>query len=480
MPRLFSICLLALSAVTLIAVSPAAAAKKGAKASTPSITRVKPMRVSVGDPLTISGRNFKPRRTRNTVIFRSSSGRTAFAKPRRASRAKLVVVVPAAVSRLLKVDDGRQKPTRLKLRVLAGKFSKYTTRRLSPVVTGAGTSNGAPGPGGGGGAGAVVCDSDADHDNDLLNNGLELFVGTDPCLADTDSDGMIDGWEYWSAKDLNIKALPYPGSRPFPNALDPSDGGPRGATFSKIDFDGDGLTTLEEYRAWTVHGSSFDESRIDRNAGVLLSPPDLQSALGYSDGTKFSRDDETPSNPPWRSGSFPDYGLPHPSTYFAYPSVFNLHGDAAWRDDERDADADGLSNRLESARGPSKNAWWKGFWAQEAIQIEPWKKKSYCGVRPGHFDERPFAELDLADGDVDGDGLLDGEDDQDHDDYVNVKELYELSYDWDGNGNPAWCTWGPGLIPTLDVAGVDVPVNAFNPCVPNPSSRTCADYIPFD
>lgn len=480
MPRLFSICLLALSAVALFAASPAAAAKKGVKASTPSITRVKPMRVSVGDPLTISGRNFKPRRTRNTVIFRSSSGRTAFSKPRRSSRTKLVVVVPAAVSRLLRVDDGQQKPTRLKLRVLAGKFSKYTTRRLSPVVTGAGAGKGGPGPGGGGGAGAVVCDSDADHDNDLLNNGLELFVGTDPCLADTDNDGMIDGWEYWSAKDLNIKALPYPGSRPFPNALDPTDGGPRGATFSKIDFDGDGLTTLEEYRAWTVNGRSFDERRIDRNAGVLLSPPDLQSALGYSDGTKFSRDDETPSNPPWRSGNFPDYGLPHPTTYFSYPSDFNLHGDGAWRDDERDADVDGLSNWLESARGPSKNAWWKGFWAQEAIQIEPWKKKSYCGVRPGYFDERPFAELDLADGDVDGDSLLDGEDDQDSDDYVNIKELYELSYDWDGNGNPAWCAWGAGVIPTLDVAGVDVPVNAFNPCVPNPDSRTCADYIPFD
>ena len=321
MPRLFSICLLALSAVALLAASPATAAKKRAKASTPSIARVQPMRVSVGGKLTISGRNFKAKRSKNTVIFRSTSGRTAFAKPRRASRRKLVVVVPAAVSRLLTVDGGRQKPTRLRLRVLAGKFSKYTTRRLSPVVTGTGTGTGAPGPGGGGAAGAVICDSDADHDNDLLNNGLELLIGTDPCLGDTDSDGMIDGWEYWSAKDLNIKALPYPGSRPFPNALDPSDGGPRGATSSKIDFDGDGLTTLEEYRAWTVTGRRFDATRIDRSAGVLLSPPDLQSALNYSDGTKFSRDDETPSNPAWRSGGSPDYGLPHPSTYFAYPSV---------------------------------------------------------------------------------------------------------------------------------------------------------------
>ena len=37
---------------------------------------------------------------------------------------------------------------------------------------------------------------------------------------------MSDGWEYWSAKDLNLKAVPFPGKRPFPNALDPSDGAP--------------------------------------------------------------------------------------------------------------------------------------------------------------------------------------------------------------------------------------------------------------
>ena len=41
---------------------------------------------------------------------------------------------------------------------------------------------------------------------------------------------MTDGWEFYSAKDLNVKAVPYPGKRPFPNALDPSDGGTAGAS----------------------------------------------------------------------------------------------------------------------------------------------------------------------------------------------------------------------------------------------------------
>src|SRR5829696_3760151 len=250
MRRLITLCLLALSAVALLATAPmASAAKKGPK---PQITRVTPMRISVGNVLVIRGRHFRSPAKRNTVIFRAGNGRTAFAKPRRASATKLVVRVPAAAARLLTVKNSRQRPTRLKLRVLAGKFSAYTGRRLSPVVTGAGDGDG----GGEDGVPPKVCKDDSDHDNDLLSNDLELQIGTDPCLEDTDGDGMSDGWEYYAAKDLNVKAVPYPGKRPFPNALDPSDGGAEGATASAVDFDGDGLTSLEEYRAWRITGSS--------------------------------------------------------------------------------------------------------------------------------------------------------------------------------------------------------------------------------
>lgn len=465
MRRLLTICLLALTAALVAA--PAAAAA----GATPTIKRVTPMRVSVGNLLTIRGSHFKPRRTRNTVIFRNSAGRTAFAKPRRASRTRLVVRVPAAVARLLRVVGSRQRPTRLKLRVLAGKFSKLTTRRLSPVVTGVGGADGGGGGDGGAGGGIVVCDSSSDHDGDLLANSVELSVGTDPCIADTDNDQMSDGWEYYAAKDLNIKAVPYPGKRPFPNALDPSDGAPAGNTFSLVDFDGDGLTTLEEYRAWRYTGSSF----IAAKAGGT----DLESPLGYSDGTKYSRAGETPGVPGWRGGG---YGVPVPT--HSFPATFNLWGDPSWRDDERDADGDGLSNWLEAARGPGKVSYWSAYWKVEARSIESWQKMSYCGQRPGEFDQRPFAELDLADADVDGDTLLDGEDDQDNDDFNNVTELYEVVYDLDGNGaggvNPAWCGKPDGVIPSIDRGGVDWAINPFNPCAPNPDSRTCPQYIPFE
>ena len=471
MRRLLTICLLALAA--LLAVVPAALAAKG---PAPTITRVQPMRVSVGNLLTITGSHFNARRLRNTIIFRGPDGRTAFAKPHRATARKLVVRVPAAVARLLSVANSKQRPTRMKLRVLSGQFSKFTSRRLSPVITAIGDGDGG---GGGGGGTPDACNSSSDYDGDLLPNSLELSIGTDPCLADTDNDQMSDGWEYYSAKDLNIKAVPYPGKRPFPNALDPSDGAPAGTGFSKYDFDGDGLTTLEEYRAWRVTGSSFDASK----AGGL----DLQSPLGYSDGTKYSRSDETPTVPNWKSAN---YGLPNPPQ--AFPATYNLWGDAAWRDDERDADRDGLSNWLESANGPGHAAYWEGYWKVPARSIDPWKKTGYvCGTppnqmeqRPGEYDQRPFAALDLADPDVDGDTLLDGEDDQDNDDFTNITELYEVVYDLDGNGaagvNPPWCGKGDGIIPSIDRGGVDWAINPFNPCAPDPNSRSCPDYIPFE
>jgi len=472
MRRLLTICLLALAA--LLAVVPTAFA---AKAPAPTITRVQPMRVSVGNLVTITGSHFKARRLKNTIIFRGPDGRTAFAKPRRATTRKLVVRVPAAVARLLRVANSKQRPTRMKLRVLSGQFSKFTSRRLSPVITAVGDGDGGGGGGGGGGTPAV-CNDSSDHDGDLLPNSLELSIGTDPCLADTDNDQMSDGWEYYAAKDLNIKAVPYPGKRPFPNALDPSDGAPAGVGFSKYDFDGDGLTTLEEYRAWRVTGSSFDASK----AGGL----DLQSPLGYSDGTKYSRSDEVPAVPAWQSANF---GLPNPTQSF--PATYNLWGDAAWRDDERDADRDGLSNWLESARGPGHVDYWPGYWKVPARTIDPWKKTAYCGPdpdleqRPGEYDERPFQDLDLADPDVDGDTLLDGEDDQDNDGYDNITELYEVVYDLDGNGvggvNPPWCGGlkPEGVIPSIDRGGVDWAINPFNPCAPDPQSRTCPSYIPF-
>ncbi len=54
-----------------------------------------------------------------------------------------------------------------------------------------------------------------DWDTDLLANDVELKYALDPCKADTDGDKIGDGWEFCSGKDLNARAVPYPGKRRY-------------------------------------------------------------------------------------------------------------------------------------------------------------------------------------------------------------------------------------------------------------------------
>jgi hypothetical protein len=414
MRRLTILCLLALSALAVGAPF-ASAAPKGPK---PSITRVTPMRISVGNLLTIRGHNFKSKAKSNTVIFRSNSGRTAFAKPGRASRTKLVVRVPAAVARLLTVKNSRQRPTRLKLRVLAGKFSKYTSRRLSPVVTGVG--------GGDGGDTLAACDSSSDHDGDLLPNSLELAIKTDPCLRDTDKDGIEDGFEYQSALDLNHypvnPPLPYPGKRPYPNALDPAD--------ADSDYDGDGLTQREESAAWMEFSS--DGSPRSGRPGSLAN-------LTYSDGLQSS---VTPFAAP-AGGTLANWV----SDQYPY--------DGQLSDDERDVDGDGISN-WDEQHGRFFEPWWP---AQHNGEIEP-KESKYPAINFLDVGDLPDG-LALVVADMDGDGVLDGYDDQDHDGLSNQFEIRRPD-DW------------------LATMGTNpyAYVNPFNPCKPFNSSR-CHAHPPF-
>ena len=98
---------------------------------------------------------------------------------------------------------------------------------------------------------------DTDDDGDGLPDTLEQALGTDPLRADSDSDGVSDGYEYWSALDLNGAAHPFPGKAPYPNALDGTD--------ANLDFDGDGLTLKEEYQAWNYSGRPLPLNYSDGN-----------------------------------------------------------------------------------------------------------------------------------------------------------------------------------------------------------------------
>jgi hypothetical protein len=421
MRRLITICLLALSAVALVAAVPGVAlAKKSGPV--PHISKVSPMRISVGKLLTIRGSHFRPTKKGNTIIFRSGNGRSAFAKPIRASRTKLVVRVPGAVARLLTVKNSKQRPTRLRLRVLAGKFSAYTSRRLSPVVTGVGAGDGGDGTTG-------ACGTGSDWDGDLLSNSLEIAIGTDPCLRDTDKDGLEDGYEYQSALDLNHypvnPPLPYPGKRPYPNALDPSD--------ASTDYDGDGLDLREEFAAWS-NFSSDGHARSGR--------PTSLSNLSYSDGLQRSVSVAAPS------GVLADW-------------VLDIDRNGVLSDDERDVDGDGIAN-WDEQHGRFTEAWWP---AQHDGVNEP-KESKYPSIN--YLDVADLSTgLALTLADMDGDGVLDGYDDQDHDGLSNQFEIRRPD-DWIADI-------------TAPPAGGPNPwayVNPFNPCKPFNSTR-CHTHPPF-
>lgn len=426
--RIIAICLTLAAAASLAAAPGASAATKKAKATAPAITRVLPMRLQVGERITIKGRNFKAKRTANTVVFRAPSGRSAFAKPIRASRSKLVVEVPAVAARLLSTSAANvARPTRFSIRVLAGRFSKWTPRRLSPVLI---SPSGDGGSGGGGGGSTAACGKGDDWDGDLLRNDIEAAIKTDPCIADSDGDGVSDGYEEQSAIDLNhyplSPPLPYPGKRPYPNALDPSD--------AETDYDGDVLTLREEFLLW----SRYAGDGVRRTA-----PPTTLAGLLYSDGLQKS------VNPP--------PAAPPQSTLLGWALDLDMNG--ALEDDDRDGDGDGLSNYDES-HGHLLEAWWP---AQHNGKIEP-RESAYPSINFLDTVDLPLQDA-LADSDVDGDGVPDGADDYDHDGLSNQFESRRPN-DW--------------YLDAIDPSGTNpwAYTNPFNPCKPFNSER-CHAHPPF-
>ena len=320
------------SLAALLLASPLAEARE----PRPYVTSVSPLSVSVGELMTIKGFYFTPGYAENVVVFVARDGRVSYVRSEHSTKRSLQVRIPKKVERILRVVDGVRVPTKFRVKVISTRMSRLAKGALSqpligPDVGGDCDNDGTPNP------------SDTDDDNDMLPDTLEATAKTNPCSGDSDGDKLMDGWEFLSALDLNRNNLPYPGKRPYPNAL---------FADAQYDFDGDGLHSWAEHAMWWTAGRHYP--------------------LNYSDGDQHTIR-ETSTEHPW--------DLLHPLGLLS--------------DDERDFDNDGISNILEYA----------------AMAMEPWK--DYPGI------DRP----NWMDPDTDGDGLLDGPDDQDHDDISNAEEL---------------------------------------------------------
>ena len=199
-----------LCAVACIAVLPATAASAATKSKLPRITSVAPMKLGVGDVLTIRGTNFRAGTGRNSVVFKRDGARAIFVKAGRSTRTSIKVRVPASLAKYLPSVNGQPGSARFRLRVLAARFSRgYTALAKSPTIAPANTTAAEgtkvaqarrrgvtplapPGP-----PAPPDCDADGtpdatdgDDDNDLLTDALEAAIKTAPCSADSDGDGL--------------------------------------------------------------------------------------------------------------------------------------------------------------------------------------------------------------------------------------------------------------------------------------------------
>ncbi len=456
-----------LVALTALLVPAVAGTTANAKTRAPVVTRITPKHVYVGETMTIRGHHFRRGLNKNTVAFKRRGAKAVFVTAEKGTTKMLRFKLPKRLEKILVVKNGTPTPTRLQVRVLAAKFGKrFSKRAISPIV-GPEKPPAPPKP-------ADVdpnadCDGDgvinridADDDNDLLSDTLEKSLKLDECNVDSDRDGVEDGYEYASAQDLNLDHdhanIPYPAKRPYPNALDGTD--------AYTDHDGDTLTLMDEYKLWkytTAHGSPRTLAPLTYSAGEKYTQPGLdpsnydkqnafvawtlatgRNTLSMADLTGLDLGDPVPTA--WQlTGGHLLLDFDRSGAVDAWERNYNdSDGDGHLDDGERDEDGDGLPNEWET-RGCMTQGFWTGVYTKE--------KPYYLTYDPGDFK--------IDDEDSDGDGVLDGADDEDHDNIPNVMECSRVMA-------------GSGASPSTKWQGF---VNPFNPCLPHVHSDNCNEHV---
>jgi hypothetical protein len=139
---------------------------------------------------------------------------------------------------------------------------------------------------------------------------------------------------------------------------------------------------------------------------------------------------------------------------------YDFNNDGLLSDDERDEDADGLTN-YDELHGRLAQVYWAACYTGETpFPIQ------YAGTSP-------------TDADTDGDGVRDGADDQDHDDVPNIAEMSRRAASGLDDRKPGTiCT--PLGLPDSNHSAAYGRVNPFNPCEPAVFSRTCDSHPGFN
>ena len=110
--------------------------------------------------------------------------------------------VPDSLQEFFSLNAGTPVPTRFRLRILAKRFGKrFTGDSFPPIVSAPRPREGRDAqprrfPSGDCDGDGTKNDSDVDDDNDGLTDDVELSLSLDPCLADTDDDGVLDKFEF--------------------------------------------------------------------------------------------------------------------------------------------------------------------------------------------------------------------------------------------------------------------------------------------
>ncbi|MCO6400976.1 MAG: S8 family serine peptidase [Verrucomicrobia bacterium] len=212
-----------------------------------------------------------------------------------------------------------------------------------------------------------------DNDGDCLPNAIEIAAGTEPCVQDTDGDGMRDGWEWaFSTNNLsktnpvsiwNTNTFVY--LSPIDNGVDNirtsalNDGDP--INLPEADPDGDGASNYEEFLWWLNNGASCAITNVSIPAGP--NPTAWDTDLdGMPDGWEMING-LNPIDPSDASGDLDGDGLTNLDEYHYGTDPNNPDSDGDGLTDgaevnthktnpaRADSDGDGLDDGYEIAIG---------------------------------------------------------------------------------------------------------------------------------